>query len=165
MHDALMDLSLAIKAAELLTGELQRARSEHEKRLVVGRILSQELERIDALILIGMNSEPPALPSLEALVVPAWDQHQDAINRLFDTATWEATKDAVTLPAQVVRQLREQQAGAEVRAGILDLLHKANVLARVKLVKYTSKDGLVGTLERAAHDDRIDRRNDRLDEG
>ena len=165
MHDALMDPSVAIKAAELLTAELQRARSEHEKRLVVGRILSQELERVDALILIGLNSEPPALPTVEELVVPAWDQHQDAINRLFDTATWEATKDAVTLPAQVVRQLDEQQAGAETRAGILDLLHKANVLARVKLVNYTSKEGWVDTLKRAGHDDRIDRRNARLDEG
>ena len=160
-----MDPSLAIKAAELLTTELQRGRSEHQKRRVVSRTLSQELERVDGLILIAMNSEAAVLPTVEELVVPAWDQHQDAIAGLFDTATWGATKDAVTLPAQIVRQLREQQADVETRAGILDLLHKSNVLARVKLVEYTSKEGLVGTLKRAGHDDRIDRRNARLDEG
>lgn len=165
LHDAPMDPSVAIKAAELLTSELQRARSEREKRLVVGRILWQELERVDTVFLVGMNSEPPALPTAEALVVPAWDQHQDANNRLFDTATWESTKGAVTLPAQVVRQLNEQRASAETRAAILDLVHKANVLARAKLVSHTSKEGLVDTLRRGAHDDRIDRSNALFDKG
>jgi len=70
----------------------------------------------------------------------------------------------VTLPAQVVRQLKEQQASGEVAAQFLEALHLANVGARSNLVAYAWKDSFPDFLGRPLHDGRIDRRNETLDQ-
>ena len=159
-----MDPTAGIKAAELLIAELQRARSRKDKARIASRLLTEELEQIDARILVAKNSEPTSLPDVDDLLVAAWDQQREAVADLFDTATWETVKDAVTLPAQVVRQLKEQQASGEVAAQILEALHLANVGARSNLVAYASKDSFPDFLGRPLHDGRIDRRNETLDQ-
>jgi hypothetical protein len=104
--------------------------ARRDKARIASRALTQELEQLDAHILVAKNAEPTTLPEVDALVVPAWDQQREAIGSLFDMTTWEAVKDAVVLPAQVVRQLSEQQASGEVAGQILETLHLANMLAR-----------------------------------
>lgn len=160
-----MELSVGVKAAEVLAAELQRARSRREQTRVVSRILAGELERLDSQFLLAINTTPPVLPDTAGLAVPAWERHQRAVASLFDTTTWEAVKNAVVLPPQVVERLEEQRPSDEAVRGVLDSLHKINILAQMKLVAYTSKDGLRGWVRRAWHDDRIDRRNALLDEG
>jgi hypothetical protein len=70
----------------------------------------------------------------------------------------------VTLPGQVIRQLKEQQASGEVAAQILEALHLANVGARSNLVAYASKDSFPDIVGRPLHDGRIDRRNATFDQ-
>jgi hypothetical protein len=70
----------------------------------------------------------------------------------------------VTLPAQVIRQLKEQQASGEEAAQILEALHLANVGARSNPVAYASKDSFPAFLGRPLDDSRVHRRNETLDQ-
>jgi len=63
-HDGDLDPTAGIKAAELLIAELQRARSRKDKARIASRLLTEELEQIDARILAAKNSEPTSLPDL-----------------------------------------------------------------------------------------------------
>jgi hypothetical protein len=75
-HDGDLDPTAGIKAAELLIAELQRARSRKNQARIASRVLTEELEKIDARILVAKNSEPTSLPDVDDRLVPAWDQQR-----------------------------------------------------------------------------------------